>query len=331
MKITTIVTVYNLEAFVADAIDSVLSQTRPSDEIIVVDDASTDRSPAIVARYGDRVRYIRQPQNGGALKNTLSGLREAQGDLVAFLDGDDVWIPTKLEQLERLFLEDSAMVLASHQHVYVNETLGDLGVQDATHRNIDRIMSRVPKTERSAALRHSVLFRRGYWLGSAYVIRRSMLDLEQYERIIGQYSQTAFAYLDLTIGPFVVASNPTASVGMVNQRLFKYRQHSNNSCNTVSIESARRGCLRARSTNQLTYELIKKYDADGKLKARYANIDGEYELIDSQYRRDFWGSLSQYARSLPHLVRERKVSKESLRLIATALFGPERFLKMKQS
>ncbi len=331
MKITTIVTVYNLEAFVADAIESVLAQTRPSDEIIVVDDASTDTSPAVIARYGDRVRYVRQSQNGGALKNTLSGLRLAQGDLVAFLDGDDVWMPTKLAEIERLFLTDSSMVLASHQHVHVNETLAELAVYDATHRSIDRIMSRVPESEQSAALRHAILFRKGYWLGSAYVIRRSMLDLAEYERIIAQHAQTAFSYLDLTLGPFVVAANPLASVGMVNRRLFQYRQHGNNSCSTVSVASAQRGCKRARSTNQLTYALIRKYDIDGELKARYDAIDGEYELLDSQYRRDVWGALSQFTRSLPHLMRERKAAKESLRLVATLLVGPERFLKLKQT
>lgn len=331
MRITTIITVYNLEKYVADAIESVLSQTRSSDEIIVVDDASTDGSSDIVAGYGSRVRHIIQPQNGGALKNTLSGLRVAQGDLVAFLDGDDVWLPTKLEELERGFESDSRLVLASHQHMRVDENLVSLNVWDATHANVDRILCNVPVDRQSDAFRRCILNRDGFWLGSAYMIRRAMLDLQKFEEIISRYEDAAFAYLDLTLAPFIVAMNPLATVGLVNQVLFKYRIHAANSCSTSSLAAARRGTRRGRSTNRLTYRLLEPYDYDGRLKARYDDIDGEYELLERQYQGDVMGSVVQYGRSLPHLFRDDKATKEALRLIATTLLGPERFLRMKNS
>src|SRR5215468_2051335 len=114
MKISTVIILYNLEKYIDDAIQSVLRQTRQPDEIIVVDDCSTDGSADIVAKYSHRIIHIKQEKNIGALKNTLSGLKAATGDVVAFLDGDDIWMPKKLEAIEKEFLQDEAVVLVSH-------------------------------------------------------------------------------------------------------------------------------------------------------------------------------------------------------------------------
>src|SRR5262249_19265928 len=132
MKISTVITLYNLEKYIDDAIQSVLRQTRQPDEIIVVDDSSTDGSADIVAKYGNRVIYIKQEKNIGALRNTLSGLKAATGDIVAFLDGDDVWMPEKLEAIEKEFLQDDEVVLVSHDFLEVDENLQDLNIFDET-------------------------------------------------------------------------------------------------------------------------------------------------------------------------------------------------------
>ena len=98
MKISTVITLYNLEKYIDEAIQSVLRQTRQPDEIIVVDDCSIDGAADIVAKYRDRIIYVRQEKNIGNLRNALSGLKAATGDIVAFLDGDDVWMSNKLKQ-----------------------------------------------------------------------------------------------------------------------------------------------------------------------------------------------------------------------------------------
>lgn len=90
MPISVIVPVYNSERFLAEAIQSVLNQTLPPDEIIVVNDGSTDGTATLIERLGARIRPIHQPNAGpAAARNT--GLRAAQGNLVAFLDSDDWW------------------------------------------------------------------------------------------------------------------------------------------------------------------------------------------------------------------------------------------------
>ena len=96
MKISAIITTYNYARFLPAAIESVLGQTRVPDEIVVVDDGSTDNTREVVASYAERgVRYVYQP-NGGASAARNRGLRETTGELVAFLDGDDRWLPNKM-------------------------------------------------------------------------------------------------------------------------------------------------------------------------------------------------------------------------------------------
>jgi glycosyltransferase involved in cell wall biosynthesis len=95
--LSVIIPAYNREAYLGAAIASVLTQTYPVTEIIVVDDGSTDRTAAISGAYGPPVRCITQENRGaGAARNT--GLNAARGDFVALLDSDDLWLERKLEQ-----------------------------------------------------------------------------------------------------------------------------------------------------------------------------------------------------------------------------------------
>lgn len=104
-KVSVIIPNYNYGKFIAKTIDSVLDQTCPNVEIIVVDDGSKDDSIEVLGRYGDRITVVEQA-NRGVSKARNNGVAHSSGDFVAFLDADDLWLPKKLEKQLEKFRQD---------------------------------------------------------------------------------------------------------------------------------------------------------------------------------------------------------------------------------
>lgn len=94
--VSVVIPAYNAAGFIRDALDSVLAQTYRPIEVLVADDGSTDDTAAVAASYGTPVGCLRQANKGPAGARNLA-LRHARGELIAFLDADDVWHPRKLE------------------------------------------------------------------------------------------------------------------------------------------------------------------------------------------------------------------------------------------
>lgn len=120
-KVSVIIPVYNAEKYVAATIKSVLSQTYENFEIIIVDDGSPDNSIEVCKLFKDsRIKIIRQKNKGLAgARNT--GIRHAQGDYLAFIDADDMWLPEKLEK-HVLHLDNSSKVgISFSRSAFINE------------------------------------------------------------------------------------------------------------------------------------------------------------------------------------------------------------------
>ena len=99
--ISIIMAAYNAEKTIEQAISSVLNQTYPNFELLVVNDCSKDRTAEIVGRLAERdsrVRLISNPKNSGVSYTRRHGLEEAKGAWIAILDSDDAWAPEKLEK-----------------------------------------------------------------------------------------------------------------------------------------------------------------------------------------------------------------------------------------
>lgn len=129
---SVIIPTYNRRALVERAVRSAVAQTRPVEEIIVVDDGSTDGTgEALQAVFGNRIRYVRQP-NAGVAAARNHGLRLARGRYLALLDSDDEWLPEKTRrQVEWLEARpDFGMVLC------------DVVRMDAEHRDIETFRRR---------------------------------------------------------------------------------------------------------------------------------------------------------------------------------------------
>jgi glycosyltransferase involved in cell wall biosynthesis len=120
--ISCIVPVFNGERYLAETLESILKQTYGPLEIIVADDGSTDGTPAVVARYRERVTYLWQPNAGETAARNL-GLCAARGDFVAFLDADDLWHPDKLARQVARFQErpDLDLCFTRFQNFWIPE------------------------------------------------------------------------------------------------------------------------------------------------------------------------------------------------------------------
>ena len=100
---------FNAEKYIRQTIESVLNQTYKNFEMIIVDDISTDKSVEIIREYSkkdDRIKLIVAKEKIGASGARNVALREMQGQYAAFLDSDDIWLPTKLEKQVK-FMQDN--------------------------------------------------------------------------------------------------------------------------------------------------------------------------------------------------------------------------------
>ena len=95
--VSVVIPTYNRIATIGPAVESVLAQTYSDIEIIIADDGSTDGTCESLASYGERVRIVKQPNRGPSAARNL-GVRAASGDILAFLDSDDLWLPEKIER-----------------------------------------------------------------------------------------------------------------------------------------------------------------------------------------------------------------------------------------
>ena len=153
--VSVVVPVYNGEAYLGQALDSIFSQTYRALDVIVVDDGSTDGTADTAGRYGDRVTLMQQA-NAGPASARNSGILRARGELLAFLDADDVWLPDKLRtQVDYLAAHPESMCVATRiRHIVESDAA-------------EYVRHREDWLEGSQASR----------LFSALLIRRSLFDL----------------------------------------------------------------------------------------------------------------------------------------------------------
>ena len=98
-KVSVIIPVYNVEKYILVTVQSVLSQTHQNFEILIVDDVSSDQTVETCKQFNDpRIKLICHKENRGPSGTSNTGIRNAQGEYIALLDGDDVWLPEKLEK-----------------------------------------------------------------------------------------------------------------------------------------------------------------------------------------------------------------------------------------
>jgi len=116
--ISTIIPTFNRCEFLMEAVRSVLNQTDENLEIIVVDDGSTDDTQKNLAPLFNRIKYVYQ-ENKGPASARNRGIYESRGELIAFLDSDDLWMPEKLKKQRQLFEKDSSLMIAHTDEIWL--------------------------------------------------------------------------------------------------------------------------------------------------------------------------------------------------------------------
>jgi glycosyltransferase involved in cell wall biosynthesis len=170
MRVSVIIPTYNSGHLVVEAVASALAQSLAPAEVIVVDDGSTDDTRQRLAPFGPPLRYIHQVNQGvAAARNT--GLHEATGELIAFLDADDVWHPLKLElQVTCLHSEAEPGLLGT----------GTVNWPDEQFSTIDR-SSRL----RAVRVPFDDLVVRNYFFNSSVVVRKEVLErVGEFDRLL---------------------------------------------------------------------------------------------------------------------------------------------------
>ena len=127
--VSIITPMYNSEKYIGQTIESVLNQTYQEWEMLIIDDCSNDNSPNIVKEYvqiDNRIRYIRVKENKGVSNARNIGLQQAKGRFIAFLDSDDIWNYSKLEnQIDFMIEKNCTITFTSYE--LIDEDSNKLG------------------------------------------------------------------------------------------------------------------------------------------------------------------------------------------------------------
>lgn len=204
ISVAVIVPTYNRAAHVGAAIDSILAQAEPPDEIIVVDDGSTDATHDVLARYGDAIKVLYQ-QNAGASAARNAGARVATSDWLTFLDSDDLWNPDRM----RLLREDLSSA-GSDVVAHVGNVLFCGVGEERDFFSVARIGIGPGSVQRVA--RPLALFLHGFFLIGAAFRRDDFVALGGFDTSFPVDEDTEMAHRLAERGEFLVRGDVLAKV-----------------------------------------------------------------------------------------------------------------------
>jgi glycosyltransferase involved in cell wall biosynthesis len=255
-QVSVIIPSYNSARFVAQAVDSVLAQTYPDFEVIVVDDGSTDDTQVVLAAYSGRIRYIRQENRGLAgARNT--GFLASRGDYLLFLDSDDLIHPDKLALHVSLMEAEpaSGLVYSAWQQINADGT---------------QVLGEV-RPNRQGQLLKELLRRHFFFFASAAVLRRECLERVGLFDESLQWSEDADMWLRLARAGY--------AFGYIDLPLVQYRIHEDSMTANTSPEQV-----------QAWLASLDKFFADPDLPDEIRALEGEaysilhYETAARYYR-----------------------------------------------
>lgn len=268
-SVSVLLNTYNYGHWRSQAIGSVLQQTRLPDEIIVVDDGSTDDTRSVVEKFGSKVRYVYQ-ENKGQAQAILRGIAESTGDVLCLLDADDSFRQDKLLAIEDCFKRESAGAIYNAYNI-VNSDGGTL----ATNQ---------PKRFSTVNLHRKALFRRAGGVPTSCIsIKASIARALQYPP--DTFRICADSYL-LQVLPLLT------KVHYISQPLTRYVVHGNN--RFISRDALERTRILAELERVARHAVKEYYGIE-----LYHSL---YEMKDAGLRRDFRRAWQEYFKAIQYVM-----------------------------
>jgi len=252
--VSVVMAAYNAQDFVAEAIESVLEQTLSDFELLVVDDASSDDTPAIIARYARRdrrIRILRLPRNGGTAHAKNAALQHVRAPLVAICDDDDRQLPERLAS-QVAYLE------ANPRHVMVGGKIRPFGDVDAAP------LAWLPGDD--ALARPHILFQ-AICIDSANMFRRDLACVHGLSYPAGLvWDDWVFQALALRVG----------EIHVLPQILLDYRRHAAQQTSPARLMASGR---RTRATLQRIFEIAGVACSRDELELHHAIAPSPFGLV----------------------------------------------------
>ena len=250
VKVSVIIPAYNGDRYIGEAIDGVLAQTYSDYEIIVVDDGSTDDTERVVQQYGDRVQYLSQ-KNQGVAESRNRGLEVAQGEYIAFLDQDDVFLPHKLACQVALLEQDSFLGMVNSGWQIVD--------RQGKVRSAVQPWQQIPQLSLANLIIWKPVFLGAMLFRSSWLERSPGFD--------PSLEQTPDVDLVLRLAAM------GCSAAWVEQTTVKYRQHEDNASNNTPLQT------------QELEQIVSRFFAQPNLPPEVKDLE-----IESRYQTLIWSA-----------------------------------------
>jgi glycosyltransferase involved in cell wall biosynthesis len=328
MFISVIITCYNLEKYIAEAINSVINQNcdREIYEIIVVDDCSTDHSAEIIGSFPS-VRYVKTSINQGVLLANVLGMQHANGEVFAFLDGDDVWHMDKLSCVASKFRNESSLIFLTHNYKFINQNGNNIDGLESSQM----IYAKKNPIQINQLIIEGILQRKNYvWLGSAYSIRLKKNDILSFINWVKMLPNPSLTYQDWPLA-FWIAASCEGRFGYDSDVLFYYRIHSTNfSGDSTSLEKSVKNWSKALYTSLALLDISEIFACNENIKNICRSTVIRDQLILSLFNSPKKFRLILFVKNLHHFGSIQNQLKETLRVLTVKLLGLNFYFHLKK-
>ena len=316
--VSILVPSYNGAVYLREALDSLLIQTYPNVEIILLDDASTDDTAGIVAGYAGKITYVRQPSNMGIYDNVNVGIALARGALIATYHADDIYLPTIV----------AAQVAYLQAHPAVGAVFCSDILVDAKGREYFRLVL-PPEVRGEAPLDYAVVLNTLLTYKNNFLVCPTAMVRASVHVDVGVYSQARYRNTaDLEMWLRIARSYPIA---VLESHLMKYRHFHGNSSQRYH---------RLRTDPENFFYILDEYLAKGDRRLAMPAALSDYEAHRSQDR--LMAAISHYIKgelpagrkalreiSITTIARATHVQRWRLLLLAIGMWGLLRMTRME--